>query len=97
MCNCNKVKSRGRSLYEGDPSKIEAAVAALYKLHPEKKNASDKAYYSAYKEERNASDHKEEKLITMLTSRIRIQPIIVPTKKRRMQLTGPSVTRLLSS
>ena len=94
MCNCNKVKSRGRSLYEGDPSKIEAA---LYKLHPEKKNASDKAYYSAYKEERNASDHKEEKLITMLTSRIRMQLILVPTKKRRMQLTGPSVTRLLSS
>ena len=58
VCNSDTLNARGRSLYEGDPSKKKAAAAALYKLQPDKKNASDIAYYNAHKEERNASDIK---------------------------------------
>ena len=67
VCNSDTLIARGRSLYEGDPSKKKAAAAALYKLQPDKKNASDIAHYNAHKEERNASDrayyhaHKEER------------------------------------
>ena len=35
--NCDKVKARSRSLYEGDSSKKKAAAAVMYKLQPGEK------------------------------------------------------------
>ena len=52
--NSDKVKARGRSLYEEDPSKKKAAVAASYKLCPGRKCAASKSSYTARPELRKA-------------------------------------------
>ena len=49
--NSEKVKARGRSLYEGGPNKKKVAAAALYKLQPQKKWSLS----GRYKEEKKAS------------------------------------------
>ena len=53
--NSEKVKARGRSLYEVGPNEKKVAAAALYKLQPQKKIESVRAYYKAHKEEKKAS------------------------------------------